>query len=84
MASAKDSYATNTDGSAKDPTAFRQALLADSEKMAALDSEPEVLKVVKGEDMKAFQELLRTVYAVSFSAFAKQIFIPRQVAFPSE
>lgn len=84
MSSAKDSYATNTDGSAKDPAAFRQALLADSEKIAALDSEPEVLKVVKGEDMQAFQELLRTVYAVSFSAFSKLIFIRREMAFPSE
>ena len=65
MATATDPYATNVDGSAKNPAAFRGALLADSEKMAALESEPEVLKVVNGQDLQAFQELLKTVFAVS-------------------
>ena len=69
MTSAQDPFVTNADGSAKDAAAFRQALLADSEKMAALENEPEVLKVVRGQDLQAFQELLKTVFAVSIPAF---------------
>lgn len=65
MTSLTDPYSSNSDGSAKDPAAFQKALLADSEKMKALESEPEVLKVVQGQDLQAFQELLKTVFAVS-------------------
>ena len=64
--SIKDPYAINNDGSAKDPTAFQQALRADESKMKYLQSEPEVIKIVLGQDLQAFQELLKTVYAVRF------------------
>lgn len=68
MATAKslaDPYAIEASGAAKDPRAFLEALRADREKMTALEAEPEVLKVVRGDDLQAFQELLRTVYTVS-------------------
>lgn len=70
MATASSSegpYATNPDGSAKDPAAFQKAVLADADKMKALEAEPEVVKVVKGQDLQEFQELLKTVYAVNSS-----------------
>lgn len=57
-------YATQPDGSAKNAAAFQKALLEDADKMKALESEVEVLKIVKGQDLQAFQKLLRTVYAV--------------------
>lgn len=57
-------FAIKADGSAEDPAAFREALRADEEKMAALRTEPEALKVVEGDDLQAFQVLLKTVYAV--------------------
>lgn len=60
----EDPYAIHADGSARDPAAFRQAVRGDEEKMKALQSEPEVLKVVQGDDLQAFQELLKTVYSV--------------------
>ena len=62
--SSQDPYATNPDGSAKDPAAFQKAVLADASKMKALEAEPEVVKVVRGQDLQEFQELLKTVYAV--------------------
>jgi hypothetical protein len=57
-------YAINDDGSAKDPMAFKEALLKDPAKMEALKEEPEVLEIVQGDDMQAFQELLKSVYQV--------------------
>ena len=62
--SVEDPYAIHNDGSAKDPAAFQQALRADESKMKDLQSEPEVIKIVLGQDLQAFQELLKTVYAV--------------------
>lgn len=59
-----DSYALNDDGSAKDPKAFQQALRSDAAKMTALQEEPETLRVVLGDDMHAFQELVKGVYQV--------------------
>ncbi len=59
-----DPYAFNDDGTAKDPKAFQQALRADAERMAALDAEPAVKSVVLGDDMFAFQELIKGVYHV--------------------
>ena len=66
--SSEGPYASNADGSAKDPAAFQKAVLGDANKMKALEAEPEVLKVVKGQDLQQFQELLKTVYAVDSSA----------------
>lgn len=64
MAQTADPYALNEDGTAKDPSAFKDALLADSSKMQALEKEPEVLKIVSGDDIHAFQELIKSVYQV--------------------
>ncbi|EIE26195.1 hypothetical protein COCSUDRAFT_61182 [Coccomyxa subellipsoidea C-169] len=55
-------YALNDDGTAMDPAAFRQALKSDPEKMEALKEEPETLRIVMGDDMHAFQELIKGVY----------------------
>ncbi|KAK9823042.1 hypothetical protein WJX81_002597 [Elliptochloris bilobata] len=55
-------FAFKDDGTAKDPKAFQQALRADAERMTALDSEPEVKHIVLGDDMHAFQELIKGIY----------------------
>jgi len=57
--------ALNDDGTAKDPQAFQQALRGDAGKMKALEDEPETLKIVVGDDMHAFQELIKGVYQVA-------------------
>ena len=57
-------YALNEDGSAVDPMAFKKALLEDPAKVESLKQEPEVLEIVQGDDMQAFQELLKSVYQV--------------------
>ena len=62
---ASDPYAINDDGTPKDAVSFRDALKADSNKMKALEQEPEVLKIVMGDDINAFQELIKSVYVVS-------------------
>lgn len=59
-----DPYGLNEDGTAKDPVAFREALKADPVKLEALEKEPEVYKIVLGEDVAAFQELIKSVYQV--------------------
>jgi hypothetical protein len=59
-----DPYALLEDGSAADPAAFREALRADPAKMEALEAEPEVAKVVLGDDVDAFQELIKSVSQV--------------------
>ena len=59
-----DPFALNDDGTAKDPAAFREALRADPVKMEALEKEPEVAAIVLGEDVNAFQELIKSVYQV--------------------
>lgn len=60
----RDPYALNDDGTAKDPVLFKQALLSDPSKMEALQQEPEVLQIVTGDDVHAFQELIKSVYQV--------------------
>lgn len=57
-------FSLNDDGSAKDPVAFQQALRNDPVKMQALENDPEIGKVVLGEDTYAFQDLLRSIYEV--------------------
>ena len=59
----------NVDGTAKNPTAFQQALRSDPVKLAALEKEPEVAKIILGEDLYAMQELLKSVYEVRESLF---------------
>jgi hypothetical protein len=62
--SSSDPYAMNEDGTAKDPVAFKEAIKADTAKMEALQNEPEVLKIVLGDDIHAFQDLIKSVYQV--------------------
>jgi hypothetical protein len=57
-------FAMNDDGTAKDPVAFREALRSDPEKMEALEAEPDVKRVVLGDDIHAFQELVKLEYHV--------------------
>jgi hypothetical protein len=59
-----DPFALNDDGTSKDPAAFRESLRADPIKMEALEKEPEVAAIVLGEDVNAFQELIKSVYQV--------------------
>ena len=59
-----DPFALNDDGTAKDPAAFRGALRADPVKMEALEKEPDVAAIVLGEDVNAFQELIKSVFQV--------------------
>lgn len=54
----------NDDGTAKDPIAFREALKADPMKMEEIEKEPEVAKIILGDDVNAFQELIKSVYHV--------------------
>ena len=61
---AEDPYAVEDDGTPKDPKAFQSALRADSTKMATLEDEAETKAIVLGDDMHAFQELIRGVYQV--------------------
>jgi len=42
----------------------RQALKVDPAKMAALEKEPEVGKIVLGDDIHAFNQLMKSVYEV--------------------
>ena len=56
------------DGTPKDPKAFQLALRADKIKMATLEDELETKSIVLGDDMHAFQELIRGVYQVSVLA----------------
>lgn len=60
-----DPYAVNDDGTPKDVAAFRDALRADPAKMESLEKEPEVLKIVMGDDLHAFKELIKSVYQAS-------------------
>jgi hypothetical protein len=63
-------YAMLEDGTAKDPVAFRAALRADPVKMKALEEDPELGKVILGDDIRAFQELIKSVYEVRASQVA--------------
>mmetsp|Transcript_7160 Transcript_7160/g.44459 ORF Transcript_7160/g.44459 Transcript_7160/m.44459 type:complete len:127 (-) Transcript_7160:4362-4742(-) len=55
-------FSLNEDGTAKDPKAFQEALRNDEKRMELLQKEPEVAKVALGDDMQAFQELLKEAY----------------------
>lgn len=65
MVEENPAYKLNEDGSAVDPLAFKKALLEDPAKVESLKEEPEVFEIVQGDDMQAFQELLKSVYQVS-------------------
>ena len=57
-------FALNNDGTARDPVAFQLALKNDAAKMQALQSEPDVLHIVLGDDIPAMQKMLRSAYQV--------------------
>ena len=57
-------FAVNTDGSAKDPRAFQDALRENPSYFATIQQDPELSGVLLGEDIDAFQALLREVFAV--------------------
>jgi len=57
-------FALNTDGTARDPIAFQLALKNDAAKLQALQSEPDVLQIVLGDDIHAMQNMLRSAYQV--------------------
>ncbi len=57
-------FALNTDGTAHDPIAFQLALQNDAAKLQALQSEPDVLQIVLGDDIPAMQKMLRSAYQV--------------------
>ena len=63
---AESHYDTLDDGTPKDPKAYQAAIRADTEKMTMLDEDPESKAIVLGDDMHAFQELIRGAYQVSF------------------
>ena len=77
MAAEDGPFAINPDGSAKDPLAFQKALKEDASKLKALESEPEVYKIVLDGDSDNFQQLLRAAYAVRSRA-ARQAVVTLQ------
>eukprot|EP00884_Botryococcus_braunii_P008144 jgi/Botrbrau1/17330/Bobra.0015s0076.1 len=65
-------YELNEDGTPKDPVAFREALRNDPEKMEAIDDDPDVKSVVLGDDLHAFQELVKNAYHAEMKRLEKQ------------
>merc|ERR1712078_256252 len=55
----KDAFARNEDGTAVDPAAFQKATRDDPVRLEEASKDPEVAKVLLGDDMNALQELLR-------------------------
>ncbi len=60
----KDAFARNEDGTAVDPRAFQKAIREDPVRLEEASKDPEVAKVLLGEDMNALQELLRSYHLV--------------------
>lgn len=58
-------FQLNPDGTAADPAAFRAALRADAEKMAALDGDEALKAVLLEGEVAEMQELLQKAYRVS-------------------
>ena len=61
---AHSAFSLNADGTARDPRAFQNALRSDQETMTVLQSDPEVLNVILGEDVPAMQSMLRAAFQV--------------------
>ena len=57
-------FEIHVDGSAKDPIAFRDALRRDETKMSSLKKDERAYNIVVGDDIEAFQSLLKETYAV--------------------
>ncbi|DBA78601.1 hypothetical protein WJX77_004982 [Trebouxia sp. C0004] len=65
-------FALNTDGTARDPVTFQLALKTDAAKLQALQSEPDVLQIVLGDDIPAMQRMLRSAYQAEQSRRKRQ------------
>lgn len=70
MSGHNSAYDMNDNGSAKDPVAFRAALRQDTQRMAALQAEPEIAAMVAGDDIAAFQAILRDAFQVRGCTFS--------------
>jgi|TARA_B110000003_G_scaffold275582_1_gene318622 hypothetical protein len=57
-------YALNEDDTAKDPVAFREALLEDQEKLKDIERDEALAKALLGEDTGAMQEALKKLVAI--------------------
>ncbi|CAG9460323.1 unnamed protein product [Pedinophyceae sp. YPF-701] len=57
-----DPFARHEDGSAVDPAAYKAALLEDPRRVQLIVDDLEMSRVVRGDDVEAFQELLRAAY----------------------
>ena len=55
--------ATNEDGTAVDPIAFRDAIMADPDKRAALQEDKELFEALSGDDTARIQACLKKLYA---------------------
>ena len=62
MATTTHPLAYNSDGTAVDPIAFRDALMADPEKLRAIEAEKELAAALLGDDTAKIQETLKMLY----------------------
>merc|ERR1712224_890511 len=60
--SGSDPFARNDDGTALDPRAFQKAIRDDPVRLEEASKDPQVAKVLLGDDMNALQELLRAYH----------------------
>ena len=63
--SSSNPFAYNPDGSALDPLAFRDALMADPEKLRAIEADKELAAALLGDDTARIQETLKLLFAES-------------------
>lgn len=59
-----DPFAHNEDGTAKDPIAFRDALMADPDKLAEIENDKELAANLLGDDTAKIQATLKKIYAM--------------------
>lgn len=57
----------NEDGSAKDPLQYRELLRSDPERWKKIEEDPETAAIILGDDVQAFQELLKSAMEVEAS-----------------
>jgi hypothetical protein len=63
----------NEDGTAKDPSGYKELLRSDPERWAKIEQHPEAAAIILGDDIDAFQELLKAASEVwgSFACCTK-------------
>ena len=64
MATNEMSQWLNEDGTAKDPAQYREMLRSDPERWAKIEENPETAAIIMGDDVNAFQELLKSAMEV--------------------